>query len=154
MKVRVKPIIIATITLIFLTILPLASLKFIPQEFFKSASAIGGIDLTSLLNKISVIGFAMATLILLNGMVEKPSKAGLVLSIISKVFWLAVVLFILGLAKIENFGLAVLGGGSGSASNIVTLDLRLIAVLATIIAFLKIVNSKLEFREDTSFLNC
>ena len=80
---------------------------------------------------------------------KKSSKAGLILSIISKVFWFIIVLFILGLGKIENFGLAVLGGGSDSASNIVILDLRLIAFLAAIIVFLKIVNSILEFRERT-----
>ncbi|MEM3403797.1 MAG: hypothetical protein QXJ17_04625 [Nitrososphaeria archaeon] len=150
MKVNVKSIIVAAIALILFTILPLASPKLVAPEFFKAASAIWGIDLVSLLNKVAVIGFIMAALILLNGMAEKSSKTGLILSITSKIFWFIVVLFILGLGKIENFGLAVLSGGSDNVSNIVTVDLRLIALLAAVIVSLKIANLILEFRDRTS----
>jgi hypothetical protein len=49
-------------------------------------------------------------LLILRGSVEKVSRGGLALSIAYKVFWLMIVPFALGLGKIENLGLAVLGG--------------------------------------------
>jgi len=42
----------------------------------------GGIDITSLSNKLAMIGLAMAVSVLLKGIVEKASQAGLALSII------------------------------------------------------------------------
>ena len=124
MNVKVKSIIVATLILFFLTVLPLVSSMFIPSEFFKAISFMGGIDLMALLSKISLIGFVMAVLVLLSSIVEN---------------WFIDVLFILGLT--------LLGGGSDSASNIIIFDLRLIVFLAEIIVSLKIVNSILEFRE-------
>jgi len=147
MKVKRKSIIVAVIILIFCTALPLASPMLIPSEFFKAFSMKGGIDIMALLNKVAVIGLAMSVLVLLKGSVEKDSQTGLALSIVSKAFWLMIVLFALGIGKIENFGLAILGGGNG-ALNIVIFDLRLIALLATIIVALKIVYSILELQES------
>jgi len=147
MKVKRKSIIIAVLILVFFTVLPLASPMFIPSEFFKAFSIMGGINLIALLNKVAVIGLAMSVLVLLKGSVKKASQASLALSIISKVFWLIIVLFALSLGKIENFGLAILGGGNG-AVNIVIFDLRLIALLAAVIVALKIVYSIFEFQES------
>jgi len=147
MKVKRKSIVVAILTLILFTVLPLASPMFIPSEFFRAFYIMGGIDLAALMNKVAVIGFAMSVLVLLKGSVEKASHAGLALSIISKVFWFIIVLFALGIGKIENLGLAVLGGGSGSL-NMVIFDLRLIAFVAAIIVALKIVYSIFEFQES------
>jgi len=146
MKISRKSIVVAILILVFFTALPLASPRLIPSEFFKAFSMMGGIDIMALLNKVAVIGLAMSVLVLLKGSVEKASQAGLALSIISKLFWLVIVLFALGIGKIENFGLATLGGGNG-ALNVVIFDLRLIALLATIIVALKVIHSILKFKE-------
>lgn len=147
MRVKVKHMIVAVMTIIFLTILPLTASKLIPEEFFKVVYTTTGINLMSILNKVSLIGFVLAILIISKSMFEKSSKMGLILSISSKVFWFIVVLFILGLGRVENFGLAMLNSENENVSNTVILDLQLIAFLTSIIVFLKIVNSVLEFKE-------
>ncbi len=150
MKVKIRSIIVATLILILFTVLPLASPMLIPQEFFNAFSIQAGIDFASLLNKVAMIGLAMGILVLLRGIVEKNSQAGLTLSIINKVFWFIIVLFIIGMGNIERFGLVVLGGSSGDngATNIVTLDLRLIVYLVAIIITIMIVQSIFEYQES------
>jgi len=150
MKVKTRSIIVAALILIFFTVLPLAAPMFVPQEFFNAISIQQGIDVSSLLIKVAIIGLAMGVIVLLRGMVEKNSQAGLALSIINKVFWFIIVLFVIGMGNIESFGLVVLGGSSSDngATNIVTIDLRLIVFLVAIIIALMIVQSIFEYQES------
>lgn len=147
MKMKKKSIAFAVLALIFLTVLPVALQMYIPREFFTAFSIMGGIDLAALLNKVAVIGVVLSIFIILRGAVEKYSETGLALSIAYKVFWLVIVLFALGLGKIENLGVAVLSGSGGGASNVVMFDLRLIALLATAVVALMIAHSVIEQRE-------
>jgi len=150
MKVKTRSIIVAALILIFFTVLPLAAPMFVPQEFFNAISIQQGIDVSSLLIKVAIIGLAMGVIVLLRGMVEKNSQAGLALSIINKVLWFIIVLFVIGMGNIESFGLVVLGGSSSDngATNIVTIDLRLIVFLVAIIIALMIVQSIFEYQES------
>lgn len=150
MRVKRKSIALAVLALVFLTALPLVLETYIPSEFFRAFSTMGGIDLAALLNKVAVIGVTMSAFIILRGSVEKVSRDGLALSIAYKVFWLMIVFFVLGLGNIENLGLAVLGGSGGTATNVVMFDLRLIAFLATVVVALMVTHSVIEYREDRS----
>ena len=145
MRVRRRSIAVSVLVLIFLTVLPLVLQMYIPQEYFRAILTMTGYDLAALLNKIGVLGVAMSAFIILRGSVEKASKAGLGVSIAYKAFWLVVLFFVLGLGNIENLGVAVLGGSGGGASNVVMFDLRLIALLATVIVALMIAHSVMSF---------
>jgi len=147
MRVRRRSIAISVLVLIFLTVLPLVLQMYIPQEYFRAILIMTGYDLVALLNKIGVLGVLISVFILLRGSVEKASKAGLGVSIAYKAFWLLVLFFVLGLGNIENLGVAVIGGSGGGASNVVMFDLRLIALLGTVIVALMIAHSVIEFRE-------
>jgi hypothetical protein len=147
MKVKRRSMVVAALILIFFTVLPLASPMLIPQELFTALYVEARIDLASILFRVAVIGLAMAVLVLLRGIVEKNSQAGLALSIINKVFWFIIVLFAVGVGKIENVGLTVLGGGNNSNTNIVVFDLRLIVFLVAIIMTLMVVRSIFEYQE-------
>lgn len=149
MRVKRKTMAIAVLAVAFLAALPLALEVIIPSEFSRASSTMGGIDLAAFLNKVAVIGVTMAAFIVLRGSIEKASRGGLALSIAYKAFWLMIVLFALGLGNIENLGLAVLGGGGGAATNVVTFDLRLIAFLATVILALMAAHSVIEYRSRT-----
>jgi hypothetical protein len=148
MKIRIKTMVVAALALIFLTALPLALETYVPSEFFRAFTVMGGVDLMALLNKVVIIGVAMAVLVILRGSTEKASRAGLGVSIAYKVFWFLVVLFILGLGNIENLGLAVLGGTSGGATNTVIFDFRLIAFLMAAIVALMIAHALIDYRES------
>ena len=145
MKVNRGAVLFAVLTLIVFTVLPLTIPQLIPSEIF-TAISMQGFDLIGLLNKIALLGLAMATLTLLKGIAEKSSTTYLALSIASKIFWLLITLFSLGVGRIETFGLAVLSSEAGGVSNTVIFDLRLIAFFATIVVLLKIAHSILEFQ--------
>jgi hypothetical protein len=142
-KATAKSVVILTI----LTILPIVGRQWIPSELFRALSSQGGFDLIGLLNRIAVVGIALSILVLLRGHVEKGSSRHLALSTIWMVFWLIFVFFLLGLGYPETLGLTILGGKTGPNENIVVLDFRLFAVLATAIVALLIVRSILQFKE-------
>lgn len=148
MRLRARSIILAAIALILLTALPMALPMYVPQEFFRAFTMMAGIDLAALLIRIEILGVAMSAFILLNGTINKATMIGLGVSIAYKVFWMMVLLFVLGLGYIENLGVAVIGGNSGGASNIVMFDFRLIALLATVIVAMMIAHNIIEFRES------
>jgi hypothetical protein len=106
-----------------------------------------GVDLQDLLNRIAVIGVAMAVLVLLRGFTEKNTGKHLVISSIWKMFLLFIIFFATGLGHPETLGKAVLGNKSDQATNTVTFDLRLFTGLAAIIVALLIVRSALVFQE-------
>lgn len=147
MKVRARSIIFAVLALVLLTVLPIILSIYVPQEFFKAISMMTGMDFASLLSKVEVLGVVVSALIILKGSFEKTTRVGLGVSIAYKVFWLMVLVYMLSLGNIENLGVAVLGGSSGVASNVVMLDFRLIVVLATVIVALMIVHTVIEYRE-------
>jgi len=147
MRVKRRSAAVAFLVLVFITALPLALEMYIPGEFFQAFSSMAGIDLAALMNEVAVIGVMMSAFIILRGSVEKFSRDGLVLSIAYKVFWLMIVIFALGLGSIENLGLAVLGSSTATASNVVMVDFRLIAFLATVIVALMVAHSIIEYRE-------
>ena len=147
MRIKRKTVAVALLALVFLVALPLALEMYLPGEFFRAFSTMGGIDLAALMNKVAVIGVTMTAFIILRGSVEKLSRDWLVLSIAYKAFWLMIVIFALGLGSIENLGQAVLGGSSDAATNIVTVDFRLIALLAAVIVALMIAHSVIVYRE-------
>ena len=150
MKINVKAIAKAILIIVFLTVLPVIGRQWIPQEFFRAFSTQGGIDIIGLLNRVAVIGVAIAVLMLLRGHVEKASAGYLALSAVWKVFWLFMVFFVLGFGYPETLGLAIIGGRAGPAENIVVFDFRLFAVLATIIVVLMIARSIIQFQETKS----
>jgi hypothetical protein len=148
MRLRARSIILAAIALILLTALPMALPMYVPQEFFRAFTMMAGIDLAALLIRIEILGVAVSAFILLNGSINKATMIGLGVSIANKVFWMMVLLFVLGLGYIENLGVAIIGGTSGGASNIVMFDFRLIALLATVIVAMMIAHNIIEFRES------
>ena len=148
MRIKIKSIAVATLVLFLFTILPLASPMLIPSEIYNAIFMMGGVDVRDLLDRVVVLGLAMAILILLRGSIDLSSNMGLAISITWKIFWLLIVIFILSIGKIENLGLAILGGGGNGAINIVTFDLRLFVVLVTVIEALIIARSILVFKES------
>lgn len=148
MRINVKAVVKAVIILVFLTVLPLVGRSFIPQELIKASTLQGGFDLLDFLNRIAVIGIVFAMLVLVKGHIAKTSLAGLALSVISKVFWLVIVFFFLGLGHPETFGLFVIGGKSEQAENTVVFDFRLFAVLSIVVVALMIARSVLQFQES------
>jgi hypothetical protein len=100
-----------------------------------------------LINRVVLVGLMLSILIVLRGHVEKSSSKYVALSTIWKAFWLFMVFFILGIGHPETLGLAVLGGKSQAAENIVVFDFRLFAVLAVVAVALMIIRSILEFQE-------
>lgn len=147
MRVKRRSVAVAILALIFLTALPLALEMYIPGEFFRAFSTMAGIDLAALMNEVAVMGAMVSAFIILRGSVEKLSRDWLVLSIAYKVFWLMVVISALSLGSIGNLGQAVLGVSSGTATNVVMVDFRLIAFLATVIVALMAAHSFIEYRE-------
>ncbi len=147
MKISKKAIAKGFVILTTLTILPIVGRQWIPSELFRALSSQGGFDLIGLLNRIAAVGLALSILVLLRGHVEKASSSYLALSTVWKVFWLIFVFFLLGLGYPETFGLAIMGGKTGSNENIVVFDFRLFAVLATAIVVLMIVRSIMQFKE-------
>jgi len=147
MKVNRKSVAFALLALVFLVALPLALEMFIPREFLRAFSTMGGIDLAALMNEVAVMGVMMSAFIILRGSVEKLSRDWLVLSIAYKVFWLMILFFVLGIGSFENLGQAMLGGSSSTATNIVMVDFRLIAFLAMVIVALMVAHSVIEYRE-------
>jgi len=147
MRIKRKTVAVALLALVFLVALPLALEMYLPGEFLRAFSTMGGIDLAALMNKVAVMGATMSAFIILRGSVEKFSRDWLALSIAYKVFWLMIVIFALGLGSIENLGQAVLGSNSDTATNIVTVDFRLFAFLAALIVALMVAHSVIEYRE-------
>lgn len=142
-----KAVIFAIIPLIFLTILPLVALRYIPPEIQNLISKQAGLNVGGLVNSIALTGLTMSTLIFLRASIEEKTPLGLSLSISWKIFWLLLILFTLSLGKIENLGYAVLSSQGGPALNVVALDLRLITALIIAIVALKITYAILEFKE-------
>jgi len=153
MKIDRKSILLAIISVIFLIVVPLVILMFLPSELLNAFSRMGGIDLQGLLNNIALVGVITAILILLNSLFEKSTTIGLVLSIASNVLWLFITVFSLSLGNLETPGLATLSSQSESALNMVTFDLRLFVILATVIVILRIIYSFFEFQEARSVKN-
>jgi len=147
MRIKIRTVLLAFLTLTFLTVVPLALETYLPSEFFRAFASMGGLDLMPLLNKVATIGVTMAAFVVLRGSIGRASLAGLGVSIAYELFWFLIVLFVLGLGNLENLGLAVLGGTSGGATNIVTFDFRLIALLAAATVALMIAHTLIEYRE-------
>ena len=148
MKVNAVAIAKAIILLVVLTVLPIVGRPWIPEEAFRFLTIQGGVDLTVILDRVALIGATVSVLVLLTGHMKKASRGHLVVSVVWKVFWLFILLFLLGLGYPETFGLATLGGKSGSAVNIVVFDLRFFANLVTVIAVLMIIRLILQFQEN------
>jgi len=149
MKVNAKATAKAVVILVFFAVLPLFGQHLMPSEFFNAFST-QGFDILGLLNKIALIGLAVAVLVLLRGNVGKASDSYLALSTAWKVLWLFIVFFALGLGHPETLGLAVISSTAGGAENSVTFDFRLFAGLATTIVALMIIKSIVEFQKTES----
>ncbi len=147
MKINRKSILLAIFSVIFLIVVPLVTPMLLPSELLNAFSQMGGIDLNGLLNNIALVGIITTILILLNSLFDKSTTIGLVLSIASNVLWLLITVFSLSLGNLETPGLATLSSQSESALNMVTFDLRLFVVLATVIVILRIMLSIFEFQE-------
>jgi hypothetical protein len=147
MKISRKSMLLAIFSVIFLIVVPLVTPMLLPSELLNAFSRMGGIDLNGLLNNIALVGVITTILILLNSLFDKSTTIGLVLSIASNVLWLFITVFSLSLGNLETLGLATLSSQSESALNMVTFDLRLFVVLATVIVILRIIHSIFEFQE-------
>ena len=147
MKINRMSMLLAIFSIIFLIVVPLVTPMLLPSELLNAFSRMGGIDLESLLNNIALVGIITTILILLNSLFDKSTTIGLVLSIASNVLWLFITVFSLSLGHLETPGLATLSSQSESALNMVTFDLRLFVVLATVIVILRIILSIFEFQE-------
>jgi hypothetical protein len=153
LKVNAKAIAKAVIVLFILTILPFIGLRVLPPEFARALLMQSGFDVLALINRVAVIGVVLTILILLRGHVEKSSSKGLAVSTVWKGFWLFFVFFLLGAGYPETLGLAILGGKSAQAENIVVFDFRLFAALSTVIVAAMIVRSVLQFKEAKAAQN-
>ena len=147
MKISRKSMLLAIVSVIFLIVVPLVIPMFLPSELLNAFSQMGGIDLNGLLNNIVLVGVITTILILLNSLFDKSTTIGLVLSLISNVLWLFITVFSLSLGNLETPGLATLSSQSERALNMVTFDLRLFVILATVIVILRIILSIFEFLE-------
>jgi len=147
MKINRKSILLTIVSVIFLIVVPLTIPMLLPSELHNAFSRMGGIDLQGLLNNIALVGVITTILILLNSIFDKSTVIGLVLSIVSNIIWLFITFFSLSLGNLETPGLATLSSQSESALNMVTFDLRLFVILATVIVILRIVHSIFEFQE-------
>ncbi len=147
MKVNFKAIAKATVVLIFFTILPFIGLRLLPAEFERAITLQTSMDIIGIITRVAIVGIVLTTLILLRGHIQKSTGKYLAVSTVWKGFWLFFVFFLLSAGYPENLGLAILGGESGPGVNIVVLDFRLFAALATLIVAVMIVRSVLQFQE-------
>jgi len=150
MKINRKSVLLALILSIFLIVVPLAIPILLPSELFSAFSRMGGVDLQGLLTNVALVGVVTVILIVLNSMFEKSTTIGLFLSIISNVLWLFITVFSLSLGNFSTPGLATLSSQSESSLNMVTFDLRLFVILATLIMILRIIHGFFEFQEARS----
>jgi hypothetical protein len=146
MKANVKSIVMASIILIFLTILPIMGQQLIPSEFIRAFAVMGGFGIVDLLNRIAMVGIVMSVLVLVRGHLNKDSRSYLVAASVWKIFWLFMVFFALGIGHPETLGQTVLSGKAEAAENIVTFDFRLFAGLVTVIVALMIARSIIMFQ--------
>ena len=148
MKANVKSIVKASIILIILSLLPIFGQQLTPSEFIKAFTVMGGFDLVDLLNRIAIVGVIMSVLVLARGHLNKDSSNYLIAASTWKIFWLFMVVFILGIGHPETLGQTVLGGKTEAAENLVTFDFRLFASLVTIIVALMITRSIIIFQDN------
>ena len=113
MKINIKAAVKAVLILVFLTVLPIIGLQWIPAELLGFIQTLSGFNLTDLLNRIAVLGAILSALVLIRGNLEKSSSKYLHISTVWKIYWLVIVFFLLGIGHPETLGLAVLGGRGG-----------------------------------------
>lgn len=148
MILRKRTIIFSVSILILLTALPILGQGRIPVEVYTYLSKTSGIDLRTVLNEVAVVGFVIASNIILGDVFEKNTTPWLVASTVTRIIWFAVIVFVLSFGDLQHLGLATISSGSGASFNMVEIDLRLFVVLIAGIIAMKIGYSVLEYRKN------
>lgn len=144
MRVKIRAVLSAILTFAVFVILPRVLPRLLPPELMAALSQMG-FDLFDLLNETAFIGVALALLAAAKGAVEKASPLHPALTAASSAIWLVFSLMILGLGRIETYGVTEFSFEIDGGLNTVLLDMRLFVYIAVVSVGLKIVHSLLEF---------
>jgi hypothetical protein len=143
---KIRPIVSAIITLIFLVVVPYMLPEYIPPDV-KQLVAESGVDLDWFLNEIMVVGAITTAIALVKGLAGKTSAVWLLASLVQNVSSLAFALILLGAGDIMSLGVVELTMNMENATNYITMNMRVFIYLSIEVVVLSMIQSFLLWRE-------
>ena len=146
MNRRVKAVLIAALTFIVFTVIPLIIPSFLPGELLAMIST-SSIDIISLINEIAIVGVALTVIAFVKALFDEASPINLIASVVSNLMWLLLAFLFLGFGSIERLGVVEVTSRGPQSTNTAIVDIRLFVYLALVGTALKVAQSVLKFRQ-------
>jgi hypothetical protein len=157
MSNRTGALVSAAITLLIFTVIPLMAPQYLPPSYIETFARTG-IDLSSFINQLAILGVAVATLTLVKGFVAPSSPMYLLAALASSglTFTFSVVTLSFGrLKELSNLGLTTMIVEFQGSTNEITLDFRFFVQLTALTVALRMVEAVfayLDARKETKVM--
>jgi hypothetical protein len=139
----------AAITLLIFTVVPLMAPSRLPPSYLETLAQTG-IEVSSFVNQIAIMGVAVAALTLVKGFVVPSSPLYLLAALASSGLTFAFTAVTLSIGRLEelgNLGLTSMTLEVQGSVNVITLDFRLFIQLTALTVALKMVEALFAFME-------
>ena len=108
---------------------------------------LAGFSLQSFVVQMAMLGFVVAAVTLVKGIVERTSIAYLILDIVENIVALIFTFFVIGVGNIGNLGLTSFNVVQGNLTANISLDIRFFLWVTMGIVGFRVVSSIVEFNE-------
>jgi hypothetical protein len=106
-----------------------------------------GFSLQSFATQMAMLGFVIASVTLVKGIVERTSITYLILDVVENIVALIFTFFVIGIGNVGNLGLTDFSIVQGNLTANIALDIRVFLWVTIVIVGLRVVSSIVEFKE-------